>query len=214
MFHKVSLFEGLSEGDLGMLAQHSVTRSYPKNAILINEGDRSDSLYVIESGKVKVFVSDEEGREMILNILAPGDYFGELALIDDAPRSASVMTLQPTKLVMISRADFQQCLRDSPEMAYNLIRNMAQRIRGLTDSVKSLALMDVYGRVARTLLDLAEESDGQLVIEQRLTHQEIANMVGASREMVSRILKDLTTGGYVTVDRERITIKERLPRHW
>lgn len=214
MFHKVSLFEGLSEDELGKLAQHSITRSYPKNAILINEGDRSDSLYVIEQGKVKVFVSDEEGREMILNILSPGDYFGELALIDDAPRSASVMTLQPTKLVMISRTDFQLCLRDSPEMAYNLIRNMAKRIRGLTDSVKSLALMDVYGRVARTLLDLAKESNGQLIIEQRLTHQEIANMVGASREMVSRIFKDLITGGYLTVERERITIKERLPRHW
>ena len=126
------------------------------------------------------------------------------------------MTLEPSRLSIISRADFQAALREHPGMAFNLIRLLAGRVRTLTGSVKSLALMDVYGRVARTLLDLAQEEDaeGNRVINQRLTHQEIANMVGASREMVSRIFKDLTTGGYITVGKASITINERLPRRW
>lgn len=215
MLENVELFADLAPEDSEVLIHHSVTRSYPKNAILINEGDDTDSLYIIQEGKAKVFASDESGKEVILRILGPGEYFGELALVDHAPRSASVMALTPCKLIMISRSAFQECLQNHPTVAYNLIQALAQRVRHLNENVKSLALMDVYGRVARTLLDMAEEQpDGRLVIEQKLTHQDIANMVGASREMVSRIFKDLTFGNYISVDKGIVTINEKLPTRW
>ena len=214
MLHRVNLFSELAPGDTEVLTRHGNVRTYPANAILINEGDQSDSLYVLLEGRVKVYASDADGREVILNILEPGEYFGELSLVDDAPRSASVMSMGPVRLMMITKSEFKQCLAENPEIAFNLIRALTKEIRALTDSVKSLALMDVYGRVAHTLLDLAVEKQGKMVIEQRLTHQEIANMVGASREMVSRILKDLATGNYISVDKHSITINESLPAGW
>lgn len=214
MIHDLHLFAELSPDDSRLLTAHCITRSYPKNTVLVNEGDETDALYVIRAGKVKVFVSDEAGREVILNILGPDEYFGELAIVDNSPRSASVMTLEECRLSVISGADFRQCMTAHPHMAMSIIRAMAQRIRSLTDNVRSLALMDVYGRVARTLLDLAKEKDGKLVIEQRLTHQDIANMVGASREMVCRILKDLTVGHYISISKGKIRIDDKLPPHW
>ncbi|MDQ2695526.1 MAG: Crp/Fnr family transcriptional regulator, partial [Pseudomonadota bacterium] len=197
MLANTMFFSELDATDLRQICDCGVNRSYPKNAILINEGDLSDSLFIILSGRVKIFVSDEDGKEVILNIQGPGEYFGELALIDEEPRSASVMTLEPSQMAVVSKAAFQECLAAHPNLAFNLIRSLVRRVRSLTESVKSLALLDVYGRVARTLLNLASDQDGKLVIEERLTHQDIANMVGASREMVSRIMKDLTTGGYI-----------------
>jgi CRP/FNR family cyclic AMP-dependent transcriptional regulator len=214
MLQHVHLFSALGVDDATLLTDHSITRSYPANTMLITEGDHSDSLYVILEGEVKVFVSDENGKEAILNLMGPGEYFGELALLDDSPRSASVMTIVPTKVMIISKQDFKNCLSSNPELAYNLIRLLIQQVRSLTDSVKNLSLMDVYGRVAHTLLDLAKEKDGKQIIEQRLTHQDIASMVGSSREMVSRILKDLSTGGYITVNKNQIVINEKLPAGW
>ena len=214
MLHKVYMFSELAPSDTEKLTAHCQTRTYPANAILITEGDETDSLYVIVEGEVKVFANDNHGKEVILNILGPGEYFGEIALVDDQPRSASVMTIAPTKVMIISKGNFKRCLEENPDMSFNLIRALTKQVRALTDSVKNLALMDVYGRVAHTLLDLADEIDGKQVIEQKLTHQDIANMVGASREMVSRILKDLSTGGYITVDKKHITINEKLPAAW
>ena len=214
MLDRVHLFSDLAPSDTRLLTEHSSTRTYPAHAVLINEGDQTDSLYVILEGKAKVFVSDENGKEAILNILSAGEYFGELALVDDAPRSASVMTMEPTKVMVVSKADFKSCLAKNPEMAFNLIQALTKQVRSLTENVKSLALMDVYGRIAHTLLDLASESDGKLVIEQKLTHQDIANMVGSSREMVSRILKDLSNGGYISVKNKNITINEQFPAGW
>jgi CRP/FNR family cyclic AMP-dependent transcriptional regulator len=199
---------------LHVLSDNGVTRNYPKNVVLITEGDRSDSFYVILSGKVKVFLSDEHGKEVQLNTQGPGEYFGELALIDQAPRSASVMTLEPSQLAVVSRQDFQRCLAENPDIAVELISFLVSRVRSLTESVKNLALLDVYGRVARTLLNLSSEQDDQLVIKERLTHQEIANRVGASREMVSRIMKDLCTGGYIQIRDHKIFIQEKLPPGW
>lgn len=214
MLENIALFSDLAEKDLELISSHSVIKQYPKSCILINEGDRSDALYVILGGKVKVFLSDEDGKEIILNIQEAGEYFGELALLDEEPRSASVMTLEPSRLMVISKSDFQRCLVANPELALKLIRALAQRVRSLTETVKNLALLDVYGRVARTLENLAVEKSGKQVIEQKLTHQDIANMVGASREMVSRIMKELTTGGYVQVVNRQITIKGKLPPGW
>ena len=214
MFSNVTLFADLSASELELITSHSVTKTYPKNCILINEGDHSDALYVILSGKVKVFVSGDDGREVTLNIQSVGEYFGELALIDDEPRSASVITLESSHLAMIAKKDFQQCLMENPAIALQLIRTQAKRIRALTENVKNLALLDVYGRVVHTLTKLATKQGKQLVIEQKLTHQDIANMVGASREMVSRIMKDLSTGGYIYVKDKKIMIQTKLPMAW
>lgn len=214
MLANIPLFSELTPEELRLISSHSVTRTYPKNTILISEGDQSDSLYVILSGKVKVYVSDEEGKEVILSIQGPGEYFGELALVDAAPRSASVMTLESAQLCVISKGDFERCLLENPGIAIQLIRSLAQRVRSLTETVKNLALLDVYGRVTRTLLNLATEKDGKLIVEQRLTHQDIANMVGASREMVSRIMKELTNGGYLQIKDRKIIIRGKLPPGW
>ena len=149
----------------------------------------------------------------MLNHQEAGDYFGDLALIDKQPRVASVMTTEPSKFMIISREDFLKCLSKNPEIAINLIKPMTSRIRMLAKNVSSLALLDVYGRVARTLLDQSEERGDALVTE-KLTQQEIADMVGASRAMVSRILKDLKEGGYISIEKKRITIHHKLPSRW
>jgi CRP/FNR family cyclic AMP-dependent transcriptional regulator len=204
---------GVPREHLGTLAEHATIRSYPKNAIVINEGDETDSLYVVLSGKVKVFVSDENGREIDLGIEGPGEYFGEMVL-DGGPRSASVMTLEPCKFAIVHRSEFAGFLAKNPDFALDLINRLIHKIRDLTQNVKSLALMDVYGRVARLLLELAEEREGKLVISGKLTQQDLANRIGASREMVSRIFRDLAIGGYITISGKTITIHKKPPPRW
>jgi CRP/FNR family cyclic AMP-dependent transcriptional regulator len=206
----VSLFQGLPEIALEALKKGASNRQYPKNTIIINEGDTSNSLYLLISGKVKVFLSDEDGREFVLNSLSPGDYFGEYALLDDERRTASVMTTEKSTFLIIHKENFQRLRLDYPEMNHILINNLVSRIRALTENVKTLALKDVYGRI-RTLLDsLAEHTQGGK-IEEKLTQQEIANRVGSSREMVARILKDLTTGGYIVSEKKQIRLLKALP---
>jgi len=199
--------------DLRDFTQRAVTRTFPKNTVVVREGDRTDSLYIIVSGRVKIYVSDEKGKEVALNESGPGEYFGEMVL-DEGPRTASVMTLEPTEFLVVPKEDFREFVKKSPEFSLHLIYKLIKRVRALTNDVKSLALMDVYGRVARMLLELAVERDGVLVIESKPSQQEIASRVGASREMVSRILGDLTVGGYIEVGRDRITIAKTLPRTW
>jgi CRP/FNR family transcriptional regulator, cyclic AMP receptor protein len=195
------------------LATRGQTRSFPKNTVFINEGDRGDSLFIIISGRVKVYVSDSQGREMILDIHGPGQYVGEMAL-DGRPRSASVMTLEATTCAMVTREALKAAVVANPDLAMSLIEELIDRARIATDTIKNLALMDVYGRVARLLLSLARERDGKLVVPERLTQQDIADRVGASRDMISRIFKDLTTGGYVTVVDRQITLNRRPPPRW
>jgi CRP/FNR family transcriptional regulator, cyclic AMP receptor protein len=195
------------------LATRGQIRSFPKNTVFINEGERGDSLFVIVSGRVKVYVSDNQGREMILDIHGPGQYVGEMAL-DGRPRSASVMTLEPTTCSMMTREALKAAIVANPDLAMALIEELIDRARAATDTIKNLALMDVYGRVARLLLSLARERDGKLVVPERLTQQDIADRVGASRDMISRIFKDLTIGGYVTVVDRQITLNRRPPARW
>ena len=199
--------------DLRDFARHTVTRTFPENTIVVREGERTDSLFIIVSGRVKIYVSDEEGKEIVLSESGPGEYFGEMVL-DEGPRSASVMTLEPTQFLVVPKEDFREFVRKSPEFSLHLILKLIKRVRALTNDVKSLALMEVYGRVARMLLDLAVERDGVLVIENKPTQEEIASRVGASREMVGRILGDLAVGGYIEFDSDRITIAKALPRTW
>jgi CRP/FNR family transcriptional regulator, cyclic AMP receptor protein len=209
----VPLFSGLSEREIATLAEAAIVRTFPKNTIVVTEGERSDSLYVILSGRVKVFVSDEDGRDLVLNVEGAGQYFGELAL-DEGPRSASVATLEPSKMAVIPNDVLKAFLVNHPGAALPLIRVLIGHTRRATESLKNLAMLDVYGRVAKLLLELAREVDGRLVVEERLTQQDIGERVGASREMVSRILKDLTAGGYLGNEGGKIVVRRRPPRAW
>ncbi|MGD2055648.1 MAG: cyclic nucleotide-binding domain-containing protein [Gammaproteobacteria bacterium] len=214
MLTKVPLFADLDEAELARISSKAVTKRYPRNTTIINEGDISDSLYIILSGRVRVYLSDMDGKEVILNDQGPGEFFGEMALLDSAPRSASVVTTEKTELSIISKTDFEEFVLQHPQTLLKILQGSIRRLRSLTENVRSLALLDVYGRVARVLLQLAEKEDGVMKIRTELTQQEIANRVGASREMVSRILKDLRTGGYIEMKERHIIIKETLPPHW
>ena len=212
MLQQVEIFQGLSEDEIDTLTKSSIRRSFPKNTVVIHENDPADSLFVIESGRVKVYCSDKNGKEIIMNTQGVGDYFGELGLLDDSTRSASVRTVDRCTFCIVYKDDFNRVLDHHPNIARQLIRNLATRVRKLTADVKSLALQDVYGRVANVLMDLSEErGDGSLYIGEKLTQQDIADRVGASREMVARILKDLTIGEYIRFEGRHIVINTRLP---
>jgi CRP/FNR family transcriptional regulator, cyclic AMP receptor protein len=201
------------EQHIDALVTLGVIRSYPKNTVLFQEGDQSDQLYVVLAGKLKVFLADENGKEVVVDLLRPKQYFGEMAL-DAGPRSASVMTEEASKLAVIQREDFRRFLVETPEAAFALIVTLIRRARHLTRAVGNLALLDVYGRVARLLIDNASEESGQLVVTEKVSQQEISERIGSSREMVSRILSDLKAGGYISIDNGRIVIKQNLPKRW
>jgi CRP/FNR family cyclic AMP-dependent transcriptional regulator len=195
------------------LASLGRLRSYPKNTVFITEGDSSDSVFVILAGRVKIFLSDTEGHEMILDTQGPGEYVGEMAL-DGNPRSASVMTMESTAFSVVGRDPIREAIRRNPDFALEMISKIIDRARLATNSVKDLALLDVYGRVARLLLNMAVDCNGKLEIPEKLTQQEIAERVGASRDMVSRIFRDLTAGGYISVESRHITINKKPPARW
>ncbi len=201
---------GIRDDELDSLSRHAKLQSFPRNKIIINEGDRTDSVYIIHSGRVKVFLYGRNGKEIDLTELGPGEYFGEMVL-DDGPRSASVMTVEPSQFFIIPQSAFRSFITRHPEFAMRLVKTLIFRTRGLLNNVRNLASLDVYGRVARLLLDLAVEVDGKRVIEGKLTKQDIANRVGASREMISRVFKDLTSGGYIEQEKDRIVIAKNLP---
>jgi CRP/FNR family cyclic AMP-dependent transcriptional regulator len=214
MLSGLSIFNDFTADDLAVIASYGVTRTYARGAVVITEGDESDGFYLIQSGRVKVFASDDNGHEVILNTQGPGEFFGELVLIDKAPRSASVSTIQKSTLVVISQANFERCVKEHPELTFKLLRPLVRRVRALTRNVKNMALLDVYGRVTNLLNEKAVDRDGRRIVDERITHQEIANTVGASREMVTRILRDLELGGYVTKFPDHLEISRRLPKSW
>lgn len=205
--------ETLPEALITQIAARVAARSFAKNAIIVTEGDDTDSLYVLLAGRVKVYVSGEDGREFEVNRIGPGAYFGEV-ILDGGPRSASVVALEDCRCAIVRRTELTSFLADFPGFSEHMLRTLARRVRVLTATVRDLALMDVYGRVARLLLDLAEDSGGQQVIPDKLTQKDIAQRVGCSREMVSRIFSDLTTGGYIRKDAGRIVVTRKPPSHW
>jgi len=212
MLRSIPLFNALSDEDLRLVNDIAVEKQVPKNTIVITEKDLGDSLFAIVSGRVKVFIGDSEGRGIILKILGPGDFFGELALIDKQPRSASVSTLDNSVLKVLSHHAFEMALEKAPRIAVSVMIALAKRLRDADRKISTLALMDVYGRVSHTLLELAITNNGKLVVGEKLSQQDIANMVGASREMVNRILKDLSDRGYISVESKSITIhNNKLP---
>ncbi|HEY1329370.1 MAG TPA: Crp/Fnr family transcriptional regulator [Casimicrobiaceae bacterium] len=206
-------FEPLHPETLRAIAASGVIRTFPKNTVLINEGDVGDALYVILSGRVKVFASNEAGREFVIDFHGPGEYVGEMTL-DGEPRSASVITVEPTSCAVVNRAHFRDFILAHPDFALHLIERLIHRVRVTTGNLKSLALSDVYGRMSRLLNTLAQPLDGKLVVPEKLTQQDIADRVGASRDMIGKLMKDLTAGGYLHVEDRTITILRKLPTGW
>jgi CRP/FNR family cyclic AMP-dependent transcriptional regulator len=212
MLEEISIFAEMEPAALALLEQCMVRRVFSKNTIILSEGDSSDALYVIVEGKVKVYLNDDSGKEAIINYQGEGEYFGELSLIDDAKRSASIMAVEKSTMAVMSKQSFHRVLKENPDIAIHLLKDLAHRVRILTDEVKSLALCDVYGRLSKTLQGMAiEDGNGTMVIREPFTQQELANRIGASREMVCRIFKDLVKGGYITSQQSETVINKRLP---
>ena len=212
MLRAIPLFKDLSDKDLALINDLAIDKHVTKGNVVLTEGEVGDSLYAIISGRVKVFIGDEDGREIILKILGPGDFFGEMSMIDKQPRSASVSTLENSTFKVLSHTAFETAVEKAPRIATLVMQALAKRLRDADRKISTLALMDVYGRVANTLLELAITTNGKVVVGEKLSQQDIANMVGASREMVNRILKDLSDRGYISVEAKTITIHdERLP---
>jgi CRP/FNR family transcriptional regulator, cyclic AMP receptor protein len=212
MLENISLFATVPASYLIHLEQHCCLSKYPKNTVLVNEGDESNHLYIIRKGSVCAYSKNAEGRQVNLNYMQEGDYFGELSLLDGRPRSASVMTLTNCEIILLARANVLELIQQYPEFAMQLLTELTQRVRELTDSVKDMALLDVYGRVSNALEKLADEH--KRIHSPKFTHQDIANMVGSSREMVSRIMKQLVIGEYIEQCPSYIEIKKQLPRYW
>jgi CRP/FNR family cyclic AMP-dependent transcriptional regulator len=199
---------------LRALALRGSARNYKKNNIIINEGDAGETLFVLLQGSVKVFSNDQSGREITYGIIKSGDYFGEMSL-DGGPRSASVITLEACACSVITRIALREHLAIEPEFALDLVAQVIRRARSATETARNMALLDVYGRVIATLE--SQEGPGRPeapVLLTQITHQSIASRVGASREMVSRLLKDLEKGGYLELGVKRITLKRKLPARW
>jgi CRP/FNR family cyclic AMP-dependent transcriptional regulator len=210
----VPLFASLADEQLRLLVPVVARRSATRSSTIMAAGDQIDSLYIVISGRLKVMMSDAEGKEVILSLIGPGEFFGEMGLIDDSPRSASVVTIEPCELLSITKRDFKKCLAENVEMSMAVMRGLVRRLREADRKIGSLAMLDVYGRVARLLLDMSEEVNGRKVVTARITKQDIAKMVGASREMVSGVMKDLQASGYIEVHGSTIVLRDTmLPSH-
>jgi CRP/FNR family cyclic AMP-dependent transcriptional regulator len=203
----------LHEALLQSIATRGGIRRYAAQTVIMTEGDRSDQLYIILSGRVKVYTGNEAGKELVIATHGPGEYIGELSL-DGGVRSASVMTLEACTFSVVTGANLRDFIATHPDFALSLIRKLIWRVRQATGNMKSLGLEDVYGRVVRLLHDSSEVEGTRRVVRARLTQRDIAERVGASREMVSRIFKDLTTGGYVSIEGGRIAILKKPPPAW
>ena len=206
-------FEPLHDEVLRNIAASGVVRTFARNTVLINEADVGDSLFVILSGRVKVYSSNEAGREFVIDFHGPGEYVGEMTL-DGEPRSASVMTVEPTTCAVVNRAQFRDFILAHPDFAMHLIDRLIHRLRVTTGNLKSLALSDVYGRLVRLLNTLCQDIDGRSIVPEKLTQQDIADRVGASRDMIGKLMKDLVAGGYLAVEDRTIAILKKLPTGW
>ena len=206
VLRNVPLFSGLDESELQRLSQVAVRRRAGRNEQVVRAGEDAESLIVLLTGRAKVTNFDEEGREIILAWLGPGEFFGEMGLIDGSPRSASVVAVEPCELLTIGKNEFQRCMQDNFQVAQKLMQILVRRLREADRNIESLALLDVYGRVARLLLDLSEEEGGKRLVKQKISKQDMARMIGASREMVSKVMRDLEVGGYIISSGDQITI--------
>lgn len=212
LIRRVPLFSMLTDAQAAAVADAVVKRRFKRGEVIVEQGKKSNALFILLNGRARVLTADSRGREVILATLQPGDHIGEMSLIDNEPHSATVRAEMQTDVLMLGRVEFARCLPENTSMAYAVMRGLVQRLRHADRKIESLALMDVYGRVARALLEFASDGpDGQLLIRERISRQDIAKMVGASREMVSRVMKDLEDRGYIeTQENGAIVVKERL----
>ena len=187
----------------------AVRKRFPRNTVIFSKGDESDSLYVVCRGKVKVLIDDEQGKEIVLSVMGPGEYFGEMAAIDGVPRSATVVTQEPAELLMVRRNDFRNILSTNPAMVFNLLKVLLGRLRKADHKIETLAFMNVHGRVVDLLMRFAEPQGQKWFVKDKLTHQEIANMIGCSREMVSRVVKEMLNDGTLSMESNRIVIHRK-----
>jgi CRP/FNR family transcriptional regulator, cyclic AMP receptor protein len=201
----VPLFTGLSQEELQRFAEVTREKTYPKGSVILFEDDPGDSLFVVREGRVKVVLVGEDGREVILGVLGIGEHFGELSLIDDQPRSAHVIAMEDSTVLVLRREDFRRRVEASPSVAWALLSELSRRLRVADGKIGGLVLLDVPWRIARLLLDFAAAGDSP-TIEKPLTHQTIAQMIGASRETVSRAMRDFQDEGWINVERRRITL--------
>ena len=213
MLRKVPIFSSLKNEELEAINQLSFARKYPKDTVVLMADEEGDTLFVIIRGQVKVTSFSESGKEVIFSILGQGDFFGDMSLLDGKPRSASVVTSEDSEICLLRRQDFNHIIEKNPGIALKLLKELTTRLRKADERIQSLALLDVSGRVAGILLQLAEESgrktpDGGIHIRTRPTHQELANMVGTTRETVTRILKQMEARSYIILSGKSVTIPQ------
>ncbi len=206
VLRNLPLFSGLGDSELEKIGRVAGRKRVERGAFVVRAGESTDSLYIMLSGRAKVTNTDEEGREIILAWLGPGEFFGEMGLIDGSPRSANVVAAEACELLLLSKDAFQRCLQENFEVAQKLMKILVVRLRDADRKIESLALLDVYGRVARLLLDMSELVDGQRVIKKKISKQDMAKMIGASREMVSKVMRDLELNGYIRYDDDLLVI--------
>jgi CRP/FNR family cyclic AMP-dependent transcriptional regulator len=206
VLRNVPLFSGLEESELERLARVAGRRRVGRSEQVVRAGETADALLIMLTGRAKVTNFDEEGREVILAWLGPGEFFGEMGLIDDSPRSANVIAVENCELMVLGKQEFQRCMQDNFQVAQKLMQILVRRLREADRHIESLALLDVYGRVARLLLDMSEEEGGRRVVRQKMSKQDMARMIGASREMVSKVMRDLELGGYIVPQGDIIII--------
>ncbi|MBA4261483.1 MAG: hypothetical protein C0443_05540 [Comamonadaceae bacterium] len=212
LIRRVPLFSTLTQVQAESVADAVVKRRYKRGEVIVEQGKKSNFLAIVLTGRARVVTADARGREVILATMQPGDYVGEMSLIDNQPHSATVRAEVQTDVLILGRPEFARCLPENTSMAYAVMKGLVQRLRHADRKIESLALMDVYGRVARALLEFAKpDKDGQLVIRDRVSRQDVAKMIGASREMVSRVMKDLEDRGFIEVAEDGSTVvKDRL----
>src|SRR5574343_1763331 len=203
VLRNLPLFSGLDDVELDKLSKVASRKRVERGASVVRAGEVNDSLYILLSGRAKVTNTDEEGREIILAWLGHGESFGEMGLIDGSPRSANVVASEACELMVLSKEAFQRCLQDNFLVAQRLMQILVRRLREADRKIESLALLDVYGRVARLLLDMSEEEDGKRVVKKKISKQDMARMIGASREMVSKVVRDLELSGYIAIEDDR-----------
>lgn len=204
----VPLFRELPRAAVRGFAEQTREQRFAKGAMIVSEGDPGDALYVVRSGEVKVVLIGEDGREVLLNILGVGDHFGELSLIDGRPRSAHVVSTVASSLLILRRADFRRQVEGSPSVAWGLMIELSRRLRLADGTIGSLVLLDVPGRVAKVLIEHATPGEPATMVKQ-LTHQTIGQMIGASRETVSRAMAEFQDRGFISVLRRQVTIVDR-----
>jgi CRP-like cAMP-binding protein len=204
----VPLFKGLAPHELQRFADATREKSYPRGSVILFEDDPGDALFIVRVGRVKVVLVGEDGREVILGVLGVGDHFGELSLIDDQPRSAHVIATEDATLLVLRREDFRRRVEETPAVAWSLMQELSRRLRRADDKIGGLVLLDVPGRIAQLLLDAADAQGGDTLTEP-LTHQTIANTIGASRETVSRAMKEFQDSAWIVVEKRRIRLADR-----